>query len=54
MPSDDMFPGSGIRTLAIRMERHAKSALAVAQWLAARPEVARVLYPALDPTPGTL
>jgi cysteine-S-conjugate beta-lyase len=50
---DDMFLGlRGIRTLAIRMERHAKSALTIAKWLAARPEVARVLYPALESDPG--
>ena len=50
---DDMFLAlRGIRTLAIRMERHAKSAMTVATWLAARPEVARVLYPALPSDPG--
>lgn len=50
---DDMFLAlRGIRTLAIRMERHAKSAMTVATWLAARPEVARVLYPALETDPG--
>lgn len=42
----------GLRTLAVRLQRHQESALTVAQWLRARPEVARVLYPALPEDPG--
>jgi cystathionine beta-lyase len=42
----------GLRTLGVRMRQHAASALALARWLAARPEVARVLYPALPDDPG--
>ena len=42
----------GLRTMDIRMERHMKNAVAVAQWLEKRPEVARVLYPALPSDPG--
>ena len=38
--------------MSIRLERHEKSALAVARWLQARPEVARVLCPALPGDPG--
>ncbi len=50
---DDVFLGlRGLRTLAVRLERHQTSALKVATWLAARPEVARVLYPALPSDPG--
>ena len=50
---DDMFLAlRGIRTLAVRLERHARSALTVARWLEARPEVSRVLYPALENDPG--
>lgn len=41
-----------LRTLEIRLARHRDNALAVAQWLAARPEVARVLHPALPDCPG--
>jgi len=41
-----------LRTLAVRLERHEKNALAVAQWLQTRPEVACVLYPALPEDPG--
>ncbi|MET0363154.1 MAG: cystathionine beta-lyase [Sphingobium sp.] len=41
-----------LRTLEIRLARHQSSALAVAQWLAARPEVVQVLHPALESCPG--
>jgi cystathionine beta-lyase len=50
---DDMYLGlRGIRTLAVRLDHHAKSAMTVASWLAGRTEVARVLYPALASDPG--
>jgi cystathionine beta-lyase len=50
---DDIFLGlRGLRTLGVRLERHMKSAATVAAWLAARPEVARVLYPPLTADPG--
>ncbi len=42
----------GLRTLAVRMERHWHSGLAVAAWLSTRPEVGRVLHPALPGDPG--
>jgi cysteine-S-conjugate beta-lyase len=42
----------GLRTLAVRLERQERSALEVAQWLKRRPEVARVLHPALPDDPG--
>jgi cystathionine beta-lyase len=38
----------GLRTLAVRLRQHEESALAVAEWLAAHPEVARVNHPALE------
>ena len=41
-----------LRTLAVRLERHQTSALAVARWLAGRPEVLKVLHPALPDCPG--
>jgi len=41
----------GTKTLAVRMERHQANALAVARWLEARREVARVLYPGLPSHP---
>lgn len=42
----------GLRTLAVRMERHQHSALAVARWLQSQPGVQRILFPALDTDPG--
>lgn len=42
----------GLRTLDVRLARHMASGLAVAQWLDARIEVARVLHPALPTHPG--
>ena len=50
---DDCWLGSrGLRTMAIRLRQHEESALAIARWLAARPEVATVLHPALPSCPG--
>jgi cystathionine beta-lyase len=50
---DDVYLGlRGLRTLAIRLERHQQSGLVVAHWLEARPEVLRVLHPALPSHPG--
>jgi cystathionine beta-lyase len=50
---DDVYLGlRGLRTLSVRLARHRQSALAVARWLAGRPEVMRVLYPALEGDPG--
>jgi cystathionine beta-lyase len=51
--SDDAYLAlRGMRTLAVRMERHNRSTLRVAQWLQSQSEVARVLYPALPGDPG--
>ncbi|WP_294057687.1 cystathionine beta-lyase [Sphingomonas sp.] len=50
---DDAFLGSrGLRTLAVRMKQHGEAALQVAEWLKSRPDVARVLHPALPDCPG--
>ena len=38
----------GLKTLALRMERHSKTALEVARWLEAQPQVAAVHYPGLE------
>ena len=51
-PDDIYLALRGLRTLGVRLERHMASALQVARWLQGRPEVARVLYPALDSDPG--
>ncbi|WGF89516.1 cystathionine beta-lyase [Marinivivus vitaminiproducens] len=42
----------GLRTLAVRLAQHQAGAIAMAEWLAARPEVARVMHPALPDDPG--
>jgi cysteine-S-conjugate beta-lyase len=42
----------GIRTLSVRMRQHQASAMELAEWLQNRPEVRRVLFPALDTDPG--
>ena len=42
----------GLRTLHRRLEIHEKSALEMARWLEARPEIMRVLHPGLESHPG--
>ena len=42
----------GLRTLEVRLRHHEAQAIALARWLGARPEVSRVLHPALDTHPG--
>jgi methionine-gamma-lyase len=42
----------GLKTLELRVERHCRSALAVARLLASHPAVASVFYPGLDSDPG--
>jgi cystathionine beta-lyase len=42
----------GVRTLPLRLKQHQESALRITRWLTTRPEVARVLYPALEDDPG--
>lgn len=50
---DDVFLGlRGFRTLSVRLERHHKTGVALANWLRERPEVARVMHPALPDDPG--
>ena len=51
-PDDAALTLRSLRTLAVRLDRHQASARIVADWLAARPEVARVLHPALPDCPG--
>ena len=50
-PFDSYLALRGVKTLALRMERHCSSALALAQWLEAQPKVARVRYPGLESHP---
>ena len=50
---DDCYLGQrGLRSLSVRLARHQESALKLTKWFEARPEVDRVLYPALPTDPG--
>jgi len=51
-PFDAWLTLRGIRTLAVRMDRHSNNALRVAHMLAAHPAVAGVFYPGLPGHPG--
>jgi cysteine-S-conjugate beta-lyase len=51
-PDDVFLALRGLRTLAVRLAQHHRSALEIARWLRARPEVLRVLHPALESDPG--
>lgn len=50
---DDCYLGlRGLRTLSVRLRRHQENGLVLARWLRERPEVARVLHPALEQDAG--
>ena len=51
-PDDCYLALRGLRTIGVRMRQQQQSALEIARWLQARPEVLRVLYPALEDDPG--
>ena len=51
-PEDAFLTLRGIRTMAVRLKEQMPAGIAMATWLAARPEVARVLHPALPDDPG--
>lgn len=51
-PFDVWLALRGIKTLAVRMERHSENAQAVAEFLAGHPAVERVFYPGLADHPG--
>ena len=49
---DDVYLGlRGLRTLSVRLDRHFESGVTVGKWLEARPEVLRMLHPALPSHP---
>jgi cystathionine gamma-lyase len=50
-PFDSYLALRGIKTLAIRMQRHCESALKIARWLEAHDAVERVIYPGLESHP---
>jgi cysteine-S-conjugate beta-lyase len=51
-PDDVFLALRGLRTLAVRLAQHHRSGLEMARWLSTRPEVIRVLHPALETDPG--
>lgn len=51
-PDDIYLALRGLRTLGVRMPRHFENGMKVAEWLRNRPEVERVMYPALSNDPG--
>lgn len=51
-PDDCFLTLRGMRTMGVRLRQHQASALRITRWLQTRPEVARVLYPALETDPG--
>jgi cystathionine beta-lyase/cystathionine gamma-synthase len=50
-PFDSFLALRGVKTLALRMERHCSSALKIADWLEKHPKVRRVFYPGLPSHP---
>jgi cystathionine beta-lyase/cystathionine gamma-synthase len=51
-PFDAWLVLRGLKTLAVRMERHCANARELAGWLASQPQVARVYYPGLTSHPS--
>ncbi len=51
-PNDVYLALRGLRTMSVRLKQHQKSTMDIALWLESRPEVDRVLYPALESDPG--
>lgn len=50
---DDVYLGTrGLRTMAVRMRRQHENGIRMAEWLRERPEVIRVMHPALPNDPG--
>ncbi len=50
-PFDSFLALRGLKTLALRMERHVSNAAAIASWLETHPAVTRVIYPGLESHP---
>jgi cystathionine gamma-synthase len=51
-PFDAWLVLRGLKTLAVRMQRHCENARAIAEWLQGQPGVEQVLYPGLPDHPG--
>lgn len=50
-PFDSFLALRGLKTLALRMERHSANGLKIARWLEQHPAVRRVIYPGLESHP---
>jgi cystathionine gamma-lyase len=50
-PFDSFLALRGLKTLALRMERHCSNALRIAEWLETRADVVKVIYPGLKSHP---
>jgi cystathionine gamma-lyase len=50
-PFDSFLALRGLKTLALRMERHCAGALEIARWLETHPRIRRVIYPGLESHP---
>lgn len=50
-PFDSFLALRGLKTLAVRMQRHNENAMILAQWLSQHPKVNRVIYPGLPSHP---
>jgi cystathionine gamma-lyase len=50
-PFDSFLALRGLKTLALRMERHCTNALTIARWLEKHPAIDRVIYPGLESHP---
>jgi len=50
-PFDSYLTLRGLKTLALRMQRHCENGLTISEWLESRPEVSRVIYPGLASHP---
>ncbi|MCQ1949201.1 cystathionine gamma-synthase [Arthrobacter sp. zg-Y859] len=51
-PMEAWLTTRGLKTLAVRMDRHSATAMTVAKWLKEQPAVDQVLYPGLEEHPG--
>jgi cystathionine beta-lyase len=51
-PNDVYLALRGLRTIGVRMDRHHESGIKIAQWMQTRPEITRIMHPALPEDPG--
>ncbi len=51
-PDDVYLAQRGLRTMGVRLQRHYESGMKIARWLAERPEVLRIMHPAMEDDPG--